>query len=61
MAERPRHPDRHDEQPATPHGRKPAGATPWGTYAFMFVVAVVVGGIIVLHLTGVVGPGVHAR
>lgn len=60
MAEPPRHPET-DDQPATRHGREPAGGKPWGTYAFMLLVAVVVVGVIALHLTGVVGPGGHAR
>lgn len=60
MAERPRHPDT-DDQPAAQHGPEPVGSKPWGTYAFMLLVAVLVVAMIVLHLTGVVGPDPHAR
>lgn len=45
------HPDTDDQVGTT--GR------PWGTYAFVLIAIVVVLGIVVLHATGVVGPGAH--
>lgn len=59
MAELPRHPEA-DDQSARARRRSAAG-TPWGMYAFLIIVAVVVLVMIVLHLTGVVGPGAHSR
>ncbi len=59
MAELPRHPEADDQSAGA--GHRSAGGTPWGAYAFVIIVAVVVLGMIVLHLTGVVGPGAHSQ
>lgn len=59
MAELPRHPE--TEEATTAADRRSAGSTPWGTYAFLAVVVVGVLTMILLHLSGVVGPGAHSR
>lgn len=58
MADHPRHPDPHDET-GVGSGYESATGTPWGTYAFVLIAIVVILGMVVLHLTGVVGPGAH--
>jgi hypothetical protein len=59
MAELPRHPD--TDEVSTDANHRSSHDTPWGTYVFLAVVAVAVLAMIVLHLTGVVGPGADAR
>jgi uncharacterized membrane protein len=59
MAQLPRHPDTDDESPSGGRRRR-STRTPWGTYVLMAIVAIVVLAMVVLHLTGVVGPGAHA-
>jgi hypothetical protein len=56
MADLPRHPEAHDDEVDTgPRTKK----TPWAVYVVGFVLAALFIVMVVLHLTGVVGPGAH--
>jgi hypothetical protein len=56
MADLPRHPDT-DEPLGAPLEPGSKSGSPWGLYAFAFLAIVVVLALVVLHLTGVIGPG----
>jgi hypothetical protein len=58
MADHPRHPDT-DEQIGVGHDPGPPTGSSLATYAIAIVAIVLVVGLVVLHLTGVMGPGVH--
>jgi len=58
MAEPPRHPDT-DLLPDVGSERESTAGTPWGTYVFVVVAIVLVLAFVLLHLTGVIGPGSH--
>ncbi len=58
MAEPPRHPDT-DRLPDVKSDRESTTGTPWRTYVFAAIAIVLVVGAVLLHLTGVVGPGSH--
>jgi hypothetical protein len=53
----PTHPD--TDAPHTDDQRRPSTGTAWGARIAIFVVAALIVLVIVLHLTGVVGPGAH--
>jgi len=56
MADLPAHPDRDGDGP----GRtKTTGRPRWGAVAGIVLMMVLVAGLVVLHLTGVLGPGAH--
>jgi hypothetical protein len=58
MADHPRHPDTDDHAGAGHDRGTSTGSSP-ATYAFVLVAIVLVGGIVALHLAGVIGPGSH--
>ncbi len=58
MVDAPRYPNPEaDDDTGTAPDRE--SATPWGTYVFGIVAVILVLLFVVLHLTGVVGPGGH--
>jgi hypothetical protein len=58
MADLPSHPDSHDTGPG-PDPRAGAGRPRWKSFALAAIAVVVVVAFVVLHLTGVLGPGEH--
>jgi hypothetical protein len=58
MADHPRHPDSDDDALAR-HERGPGTGSPWRQYALVLIAIVLVLGLVVLHLTGVFGPGTN--
>lgn len=58
MTELPRHPDSDDGAPLDVD-REPTASAPRGPYVFAAIVVIAVLVVVVLHLTGVVGPGAH--
>ncbi len=64
MAAKPRYPkpDTDDDAGNDTGGRSDPESvgTPWGTYAFVMIVIVAVLLIVVLHLTGTIGPGANS-
>jgi hypothetical protein len=53
--ELPSHPS-HPEADDTAHDQAPATGVSWGTMLVIAVVAVLFAAMVILHLTGVVGP-----
>jgi hypothetical protein len=53
----PRHPDAHDDMDADPS--RPAAKRPWLIYVAIAIAVALFVVMIVLHLTGVVGPEAH--
>lgn len=53
--ELPPHPESEDTGPS----QKPATAVGWGTRIVIALVVALVAAIVILHLTGVVGPGAN--
>lgn len=51
----PSHPDLEDEEPH----REPAPSGNWASVVFFVIMGVLFAFIVVLHLTGVVGPRAH--
>ena len=49
----------HPESEGTASGRQPGTGVSWGTVAVFVVIAALLVVIVVLHLTGAVGPGAH--
>jgi hypothetical protein len=58
VAELPRHPEARDDADTARPGES-AGSRPWLAYVVGLTVAAVLVLMIVLHLTGAIGPGAH--
>jgi hypothetical protein len=58
VAELPRHPEARDDADRARPGES-AGSRPWLAYIVGLTVAAVLVLMIVLHLTGAIGPGAH--
>ena len=52
-------PPSHPESEDTATDRKPATPVGWGSWVVVAIVIALVAVIVILHLTGVVGPGAH--
>jgi hypothetical protein len=52
-------PPSHPESEDTATDRKPATPVDWGSWVVVAIVIALVAVIVILHLTGVVGPGAH--
>ena len=50
----------HPESEGTASGRQPGPGFSWGTVAVFVVIAALLVVIVVLHLTGAIGPETHA-
>lgn len=57
MPDEPRHPDTPDA--GSVRGNRPAEGRPWWVYTLAILAVALLVLMVVLHLTGVIGPGSH--